>query len=127
MFPPVRRGIESLEPDRIPGVVYVDLDLVCGFVGKRPDIAGEPWAGLGIVVVDRLAKRPWRDGAREDLHQDPHGPLWLLGALIRRADQGRPLERRIAARLAEALGRFDGRGGDGLRRPGKDAGASESR
>ena len=116
MFPPTRRGLEAALPAGRDGVVYADLDFVCGFVGRRADIAGEPWGGLGLVVVDREAPDPWVDGGRESLHQDPHGPLWLLGALVRKADQGRPLERRVAGRLADALRRFDGRGGDGVRR-----------
>lgn len=116
MFPPTRRGLDAALGSGAEGVVYADLDFVCGFVGRRADIAGEPWGGLGLVVVDREAAEPWVDGGRESLHQDPHGPLWLLGALVRKADQGRPLTRRVAGRLVEAVVRFDGRGGTGVRR-----------
>lgn len=116
MFPPTRRGLEAaLRPER-EGLVYYDLDFVCGMVGRRPDIAGEPWGGLGLVVVDHEASEPWVDGARESLRQDPHGPLWLLGALVRKADKGRAPMRKVAGRLVDAVLRYDDRGGTGVRR-----------
>jgi hypothetical protein len=116
MFPPTRRGLEAALGGGREGVVYFDLDFISGFVGRRADIAGEPWGGLGLVVVDREATEPWVEGARQDLHQDPHGPLWLLGALVRRADQGRPITQKVAGRLAGALSGYDDFGGTGVRR-----------
>ncbi|MGI8460141.1 MAG: hypothetical protein ACR2OC_00690, partial [Solirubrobacterales bacterium] len=85
----VRRGIRAAGLERIPRVVYADLDFVPGFVASGGPYAGQLWGGLGLVVVDSGGK-PWRDGIYEDEHADPH-PRLRLGspkALAKRVRQG---------------------------------------
>jgi hypothetical protein len=86
----VRRGIRDVGLERVPRVVYANLDLVPGFLARSGPYEGQLWGGLGVVVVDS-GSEPWRDGIFENEHADPHDLLAAgartPAALARRARQ----------------------------------------
>lgn len=86
----VRRGILDVGLERVPRVVYANLDLVPGFLASSGPYEGQLWGGLGVVVVDS-GSEPWREGVFENQYADPHD-LLASGArsprtLARRARQ----------------------------------------
>jgi hypothetical protein len=91
----VRRGIRDARVETADGVVYVNLDLVPGFVAATGKFAGERWGGLGLVVVDRDGG-PWREGVVESLHHDQHQ---LLSGGAGPAPGAAQLGRRVKAAL----------------------------
>lgn len=54
----VRAGVDAVEFDSYPKVIHVDLDFVAGSVFSDPDLEGQLWGGLGIVIVDASQQRP---------------------------------------------------------------------
>ncbi|MCD6727421.1 MAG: class I SAM-dependent methyltransferase [Solirubrobacteraceae bacterium] len=75
--PEVRRGLEAVNYDLWPKVVYVDLDWVAGCVYRAP-IEGEMWAGVGLVVCD--AERPRSPGTSASQQRyHPHFPIMRRG------------------------------------------------
>jgi hypothetical protein len=93
----VRRGLRQASAERTDGVVYVNYDLVPGFVAGPGKFSGERWGGLGLVVVDRSGN-PWRPGIEEDLHLDQHE---LLGRALGARPGPAQIARRAKARLKD--------------------------
>ena len=92
----VRRGIRAVGLERIPRVVFADLDLVPGHLAARGPYSGQLWGGLGLVVVDS-GGRPWREGVFENEHRDPHR-LLARGAITPRAIARRLRQRAVDRR-----------------------------
>lgn len=93
----VRRGVREVGLERIPRVVYANLDLIPGFLSRTDPFADQLWGGLGLVVVNS-GDRPWREGTFEREHADPHA-LLAAGARSPAA-----LARRLRRRLQRARG-----------------------
>jgi hypothetical protein len=93
----VRRGIRGAGLEDIDRVVYVNLDLVPGFLSKSGPFADQLWGGLGLIVVNS-DDDAWREHTYEDQYADPHRRL-ASGARSPRA-----LARRAKQRLADRVG-----------------------
>ena len=52
----VRAGLSAASLDERPSVAYLDLDFVAGHLSSTGAFAGQLWGGLGLVIVDRVAR-----------------------------------------------------------------------
>jgi hypothetical protein len=73
----VRAGVSELALEDHPSVAYVDLDFVAGHLSATGAFAGQLWGGLGLIVVDAVAR-----GARPTAQDDAFHPA---GELLRAA------------------------------------------
>ena len=55
----VRAGIDAIDFDAHAKVAHVEPDFVAGSVFCNPELRGEIWGGLGIVIVDAANARPF--------------------------------------------------------------------
>jgi hypothetical protein len=52
----VRAGLLAASLDEHPSVAYLDLDFVAGHLSGTGAYAGQLWGGLGLVIVDPVAR-----------------------------------------------------------------------
>ncbi len=69
----VRSGVCELALEDHPSVAYVDLDFVAGHLSATGAFAGQLWGGLGLVVVDSVARAARPAGQADAFH--PAGEL----------------------------------------------------
>ncbi len=55
--PHVRSGIDAVDFDAHAKIVHVEPDFVAGSVFSHPDLEGEIWGGLGIVIANAAEPR----------------------------------------------------------------------
>jgi hypothetical protein len=106
----VREGIARARPEKRPGVVHVDLDLLEVFSDKGP--FSERWSGLGVIVVERHGRNGVEPlpSASHRRQSKPLAALWELAVPARRARRAVTpsavrLFRRLPPRVQTALRR----------------------
>jgi hypothetical protein len=82
----VRSGLVALDLAARPEVAYVDLDFVAGHLSAGGAFAGQLWGGLGLIVVDALARRA-RGHRVEDDEFHPGGELLRIARDALAAEQ----------------------------------------
>lgn len=63
----VRRGLQRIDFDAEPSVVFADLDFISGHLSRGGDFNHQLWGGLGLIVVDDTGSPlipPGREGER---------------------------------------------------------------
>jgi hypothetical protein len=68
----VRMGLEQVAYEDYPGVGYVELDFVPGYMFREPSLRDELWGGLGLIVVESLRRRPAGQSPRQVRYRDAH-------------------------------------------------------
>jgi Methyltransferase domain len=82
----VRSGLVALDLAARPQVAYVDLDFVAGHLSAGGAFAGQLWGGLGLIVIDPVARRA-RVPRVEDDEFHPGGELLRVARDSLAADQ----------------------------------------
>jgi hypothetical protein len=97
----VRRGIDAVDFDAHEKVVHVEPDFVAGSLFSAPDLQGELWGGLGLVLVDAGSPRaggtpaiqqrivPTAKVLREARDRSVRSPADRVRAAVRARLQGR--------------------------------------
>jgi methyltransferase family protein len=86
----VRSGLEQVEYERIPKVVYVELDFVPGYMFREPRRRYQLWGGLGLIVVDQDSSSPM---VRQDRYYEAHPLIREVRQLV--------MEREASGDIAE--------------------------
>jgi hypothetical protein len=68
----VREGLEQVAYESYPGVGYVELDLVPGYMFREPSLRYELWGGLGLILVEPGQSRPPGQSPRQMRYHDAH-------------------------------------------------------
>jgi hypothetical protein len=68
----VRSGLERVAYEEFPGVGYVELDFVPGYMFREPSLRHELWGGLGLIVVESERTRPPGRSPRQVRYRDAH-------------------------------------------------------
>jgi hypothetical protein len=76
----VRAGIESVELDSHPHVVYFELDFVPGYVYRVGAAANTAWGGLALVVTGPERSPAYAESARQPLYHEPFEALQRMRA-----------------------------------------------
>ncbi len=66
----VRAGIESVQAEGWEKVVYVELDLVPGYLYRSDPLRHQAWGGLGLVLTDHQRASAYRS-PRQSLYVEP--------------------------------------------------------
>ena len=84
----VRAGLEKVPYEAYPKVAYVELDLVAGYMFRKPELLHELWGGLGLVVVDAARGAYFSTGVRQDLYYDAFGLMREARKAVTHEDGG---------------------------------------
>ncbi len=68
----VRAGLERVAYENYPGVGYVELDFVPGYMLREPSLRDELWGGLGLIVVESERTRPPGQSPRQARYREAH-------------------------------------------------------
>jgi hypothetical protein len=68
----VRAGLERVAYENYPGVGYVELDFVPGYMFREPSLRDELWGGLGLIVVESERTRPPGQSPRQTRYREAH-------------------------------------------------------
>ncbi len=91
----VRRGVDAVRYRTWPGVAYVELDCVPGYMFSEERLRHELWGGLGLIVVD--ASRP-ATAAPDPMQQRYYAALrYGRRSAIRRRARGHAVARQPAS------------------------------
>lgn len=71
----IRAGLESLNLESYPKVVYYELDFVPGYMYQGGACHGAVWGGLGLVLTDRERSPDYPLGPRQTRYVEPFA-LW---------------------------------------------------
>jgi hypothetical protein len=82
----IRAGIESLQLDNCPKIVYYELDFVPGYMFRDGACSGAVWGGLGLLLTDVDRSPDYPLGPRQTRYYEPFPLLQRL----RREMQDRP-------------------------------------
>lgn len=109
MNPEIRAGIEAVELEIQPTVVYVELDFVPGYVYAEGGCRGAAWGGLGLVLTDEHRAPGYASSVRQGRYVEAFAALDGLRAaalgdavapildVVELEDTRRELERQAAA------------------------------
>lgn len=82
----IRAGLESLELERYPKIVYYELDFVPGYIYREGVGRGAAWGGIGLLLTDVSRSPEYPLNPRQSRYYEPFPILQRYRAEL--ADEG---------------------------------------